>query len=242
MNVRVLGKYGRFPVKDAGTSSFLMTADDTQIVLDMGCSSLSRIMKYTLIEKITAVVLSHLHGDHIADFKAFTYMINILKSEGRLSRNIKIFLPQTPSHIYNDLINTKGLEFIVINDGLNISIDNVNAIFYKMSHPVETYGVRLEYKDKTLGYTADTVVCDNLIKLMIESDLVIGDACTLDIFKSDNSPHLSVKELAVSANIAKARKLLLAHLPDKDTDKIYVEAKEYFSESELAEEGKEYTI
>lgn len=242
MKLRVLGRYGRYPLADSGTSSFLIQTDTDNYILDMGCSSLSNIQKYIAINDIKAVILSHLHGDHIADFKAFTYMVNIMKMEGELNHNIIVYLPKTPAFIYDDLISAKGIEFRIIEDGMSEIIGNSNLSYYKMIHPIETYGVRIENNNKILAYTADTILCDNLDKLMANADVVIGDACILSEDHNAASVHLSVKELALKAKNNYAKKLILAHLPDKNLDKILDEAVLYMNNSILAEEDIEYTI
>lgn len=240
MKLRVLGKMGRYPLKDAGTSSFLVNVDNENIILDMGCSSLSNLQKHIQVQDLTAVILSHLHGDHIADFKTFTYMVDILRAEGRLNRDIIVYLPKTPDYIYKDLINTKGLTFKVISDNLCDRIGNSVIKFYSMKHPIETYGVRIEYKNKVISYTADTLICDNLRPLLENSDIAIGDACILSKDFNNKSVHISVKDLASLSGKYSVKTLMLAHLPENQ-DEILNEANKY-TNSMLAEEDKEYVI
>lgn len=242
MNIRVLGKYGRFPQANAGTSSFLVGTDDGSILLDMGCSSLSKLLMFIDITGLSAVVLSHLHGDHIADFKAFTYMASIYKAEGRLKKDIIVYLPATPVNIYNEINSGNGLDYRIIKDGMVEQIGHTEISFYSLKHPIETYGVRLNNRKQILAYTADTLLCDNLAPLIMNADIVIGDACILSKNHKPTSPHLSVKELAVASRENNVKKLILAHLPDYDIDKILREARDQFNDSVLAEEGKEIII
>jgi len=241
MKLRVLGRYGRFPVGGAGTSSFLVETSGAKIVFDMGCSSLSNLLKFRDINDIDAVILSHLHGDHIADFKTLTYMTSILKGEGRLKHDLTVYLPKTPEWLYKDLISSRGMKLKVLEDGMKDTVGDVRLSFFKLVHPVETYGVRLS-SDKVLSYTADTLLCDNLKPLIKDADLVIGDACILDNAHNGNLPHLSVRQLAEISKKNNVKKLMLAHLPDINLDKILKEAKDFFENSVLAEEDIEYTV
>ncbi|MGI6701702.1 MAG: MBL fold metallo-hydrolase [Christensenellales bacterium] len=242
MNIRVIGRYGRFPVNGGGTSCFLIESDKAAILLDMGCSSLSRFQKFTSLDKLSAIILTHLHADHIADFKAFTYMTSILKSECRLKRDIPVYMPKSPEWLYNDLIECKGIEFHILQDLMSANIEDLMLQFYKMVHPVETYGVRISGNGKTIAYTSDTLVNDNLTALLDGVDLAVGDACISDKDHNSSSPHLSVKQLAEAAKNAKVSRLMLAHLPDKGLDDILSEARHYMPPSVLAEEEVSYKV
>ena len=50
----------------------------------------------------------------------------------------------------------------------------------RVKHPVETYGVRLEHGDAVLAYSADTAVCDSLVRLAQGADLFLCEASYLD--------------------------------------------------------------
>lgn len=242
MKLRVIGQYGRFPIANSGTSCFLLETKKSKIVLDMGCSSLSKIQEFIKIQDIDAIILSHLHGDHIADFKTFTYMASIYKAEGRLKKKIKIFLPDKPKKIYDEIKDCDAFEYFVVKDKDFYSFKDVKIDFYELVHPIETYGQRIESDGRALAYTADTKICDNLNKLIDSADLVIGDACILDKDYSENLPHLSVKQLAKACEDSSVKNLILAHLPDKDNNAIFNEAKNEFKNSFLAKEGQLYTV
>lgn len=242
MRLRVICEYGRFPVASGGTSCFLVESQGCKVVLDMGCSSLSKLQEYTTVNDIDAIVLSHLHGDHIADFKTFTYMADIYKAQGRLNKKIKVFLPDTPVRVYDEIEDCSALDYIVIQGECSYQLNDMVIHFYELKHPVKTYGQRIESNGKVLAYTADTKLCDNLNNLIDSADMVIGDACITDKEYHEKMPHLSVKQLAEACREMGAKKLLLAHLPDKGHDAILDEAKSLFDNSELAKEGQVYYV
>ena len=242
MKLQVLGKYGRFPLADSGTSAFLVYSGHERFILDMGCSALSKMQKFIDINEISAVVLTHLHGDHIADFKAFTYMASIMKKEGRLKNNITVYLPKTPEIFYKDLIQTNGINFKIMTDKMKDRIGGSTLEFYQTSHPIETYGVKILYNGKSIAYTSDTWLCPNLSNLLSNVDLAIGDACILEENHNAKSLHISVRDLAKVSKESGVKKLMLAHLPDYDLDKILKEAQSELENSILAEENVEYTV
>lgn len=242
MRLRVICEYGRFPIASVGTSCFLVESDNCKVVLDMGCSSLSKLQEYVLINDIDAIVLSHLHGDHIADFKTFTYMVDIYRAEGRLNKKIKVFTTNTPKNVYDEIKYCKALEYIVVQQEGSYEINDMVIHFHELEHPIKTYGQRIECNDKVLAYTADTKLCDSLYRLVDSADIVIGDACIMDKDYHERVPHISVKQLAKVCDKMSVKKLLLAHLPDKGHDAILTEAKGEFDNSVLAKEGQLYML
>jgi ribonuclease BN (tRNA processing enzyme) len=242
MKLKVIGKLGRFPTAESGTSCFLISECGDNILLDMGNSSLMGLQKHISINELNAVVLTHLHGDHIADFQSFTYMTSIMKAEGRLKNNITVYLPETPANVYGMISGASGIDYKVIKDGIKANIGALTLEFYSMVHPIETYGVRVTANGKVIAYTSDSRLTPNLTPLIKNADIAIGDACILDSRHTERSPHLSVKQLGHTAREAGVKKLLLAHLPDIEQEEILKEARAEFMEAYLADDSVTYEV
>ena len=86
-----------------------------------------------------------------------------------------------------------------------VSVDRVN-------HPVETYGVRIEYDGRVLAYSSDTAPCDALLRLAHGADLFLCEASYLDGIDYPPDLHLTGREAGEIATKAGAGKLLLTHL------------------------------
>src|SRR5258705_11219994 len=56
----------------------------------------------------------------------------------------------------------------------------------RVTHPVETYGVRIEHAGRVLTYSGDTAPCDALIRLAHSADLFLCEASYND--GDDNPP------------------------------------------------------
>jgi len=240
MKVKVLCKYGRFPVANSGTCSYLVSCGLENIVLDMGCSSLSKLLATIEIQDISAVVITHLHGDHSADLIAFYYMATFLRAGGRLNKRIKLYLPISAKEEYDNYSDTFDIVYML--DGGADILNGISLSFYEVMHSIQTYAVRIEYNDNAIAYMSDSRLCDSLKYLSKNVDILIGDACVLQVEHSRKSPHLSVTELANLARVNNVKKLILGHLPDLNHDKILAEAKAGFPNSILAEDDKEYVV
>ena len=57
----------------------LVQAENNALLVDCGSGVISRLLSFLPIEDISAAVLSHLHGAHIADIEILRYMLRYRK-------------------------------------------------------------------------------------------------------------------------------------------------------------------
>ncbi len=95
-------------------------------------------------------------------------------------------------------------------------------------------------KGKKVSYIADTVPCPGAEELARDADLLISEGTHLEEIKekAGKYQHLTVKEAALIASENNARKLLITHISQryKHPSEIREEAREYFPNSEVAED------
>ncbi len=224
MKLTVLGKYGPYAAAGGGTSSYLVQSEDTAVVLDFGSGAFSRLQKYMAPEKICAIVLSHLHNDHICDLLPFSYY---LQAHGL---QLDLILPDTDCPQRKFLALLDGFRFVSLPQ--NLHIGTLDVSFARMEHPIESYAVKVQSGTRTLCYSGDTSLCPQLASFVKGSDLLL-----LDCGKPENStaPHLSLAEATRLAETSGVP-VIASHLHP---------ALRYVSTSALvsvAEEGKTYTV
>src|SRR5262245_66297905 len=71
MRLTVVGCSGSYPGPDSAASCYLVEAGGTRIVLDLGNGALGSLQRYTNLDGIDAVLLSHLHPDHCLDLCSY---------------------------------------------------------------------------------------------------------------------------------------------------------------------------
>jgi ribonuclease BN (tRNA processing enzyme) len=121
-------------------------------------------------------------------------------------------------------------EFRPVSRTGRVEIGPFSLDFAPVTHPVETYGMRITAGGRTLAYSADSGACDELVKLAREVDVFLCEASYLD--GDDNPPdiHLTGKEAAEHAARADVGRLLLTHLvPWGDADRTLTEATAVYS-------------
>ena len=213
MRLTVLGCAGSFPGPDSACSAYLVEADGFRLMLDFGTGSLSALQRYASLTSIDAILLSHLHLDHMND--ACLYVVvrryapdgpyPVLPVYGPSGVNARL------SAVYGEGTLDDIYSFHELASGsfqlgpFQVTVDRVN-------HPVETYGVRLEHGGRVLAYSADTAPCDALQRLAHNADLFLCEASYVDGDENPPDLHLTGRDAGEAAAKAGVARLLLTHL------------------------------
>ena len=224
MKLTVLGKYGPYPAAGGGTSSYLLQGESTAVALDFGSGALGRLARFVAAENLRAVVLSHLHYDHICDLLPFSYC---LKAK---DKRVELIMPDTDCFQRKIIDDLDGFDIKFIKP--NMRIGEFDFSIEKMRHPLESYSMRISSVGRTLFYSGDTAFCPEITEIAAGSDLLL-----LDCGRAENTPapHLSLSEAAFIAKTLKAQ-TIATHLNP---------ALNYVSPSPLvtvAREGETYCV
>jgi ribonuclease BN (tRNA processing enzyme) len=215
MRLTILGCAGSFPGPDSACSAYLVEAEGFRLLLDFGAGSLSALQRYAGLHAVDAIIITHLHCDHVLD--ACNYVVVRRYAPDGPFPPLPVYAPSgAPDRIasaysseggaLDDVYTFYGLQPGTFPIGpFSVTVDRVN-------HPVETYGVRLEHQGRVLAYSADTAACEALIRLALGADLFLCEASYLD--GADNPPdlHMTGREAGEAATKAGVGKLLLTHL------------------------------
>lgn len=217
MRLTVLGCAGSMPGPDSPCSCYLVEADGFRMLLDMGTGSLGALQRQGLLFDVDAIVISHLHPDHCADLASYLVARKYYSPSGEQLEPLAVHGPAgTADRIA--AIAGPGLgehvrdifDFRTLLPG-DIEVGPFSVRVARMSHPVETFGSRVEHGGSVLAYSADTGPCDALIDLARDADLFLCEASVVDDVNNRPDLHLSGKQAGEHAAKAKARKLLLTH-------------------------------
>ena len=67
MRLTVLGCAGSFPGPESACSAYLVEAEGFRLLMDFGSGSLSALQRYAGLHAVDAILLTHLHCDHMLD-------------------------------------------------------------------------------------------------------------------------------------------------------------------------------
>ena len=245
MRLTVLGRYGPYPKAGGACSGYLVEKGDTRILMDCGSGVLARLQQFLPLRDLTAVILSHLHADHMADALILRYFLQIGQARGLVDKKpLPIYLPDSPADVYAMLAGAAEYAPHVITDGMRTQIGALHVRFRAMMHAVPSYGVRLTSKDRSLCYTGDTGYHGGIAPFAEGASLFLPDTGFLAADKPAQNPnHMTPAESAGVAASAGVEKLLLTHLwPGYDEKAVLAEASPVFPAAKIAVEGERYTV
>lgn len=210
MKLRILGCNGPFEGQGGACSSYLVEHEGTYLVLDMGNGSLAELQRTVELSQIHAVVLSHLHYDHISDLFVMKYAVDIMRSRGRKVPRQTVFLPNSPADVAALLTLGDTFDFVYISDGAIYTVGDMELAFKKVCHPVESYGVTIVAGGRKLAYSGDTNGTADLRDLAAEADLFLADGGLLEKHGGDHAPHMTIGQACAAGAVAK--KTVITHL------------------------------
>ena len=230
MKLTVVGCSGTFPGPKSACSSYLLEHDGYRLLIDAGNGSTGALQRTTGLLDLDAVMISHMHGDHFLDLVTYTYARRY-----HPNGNPGCLPVHGPSDVEDHVAAAFGrpvkelldevYEFHPATGPGTIDVGPFTIERDRVNHPVETYAMRISAGGRTLTYSADSGVCEELVKLARGCDLFLCEASYLD--GDDNPPdiHLTGKEAAEHASRAGVGQLVLTHLvPWGDEDRTLEEA------------------
>jgi len=246
--VTILGSGTCVPSLKRSSCSVKIVAGGNVIVMDTGPGTMRRLLETgTTIFGVSYLLYSHFHPDHTGELVPLLFATKY-PDTGRRQDPLTILAGYGFIDFFSGLKQVYG-DWIELPDGLvtMVELDTTNRDHrdfegftvetLPMAHRPESIGYRITGEDgRTVVYSGDTDVCDNLVSLANGADVLICESALPDDLKVPGhlTPSLA-GELAASANV---RKLVLTHFyPECDQVDIRNECrKTYDGELILAED------
>jgi ribonuclease BN (tRNA processing enzyme) len=220
--VTVLGSSGMYATAERAASGYLIEAGEAHIWLDAGAGSWRNLLGVIDHRDVDGIFLTHRHPDHTTDvFQAFharrygsaTPLDPVpLWAPAETLERVTAFIPEVEESFLlrpvsaGDRFATKGVHFSL----------------FRMAHPVDTVGVRIECEGSTIAYSADTGADADFEGLAGRSDVFICEATF-----QDSDPlwegHLRASQSGEIARRVGVGELLITHLPPWRDDRMSLE-------------------
>lgn len=256
MKLTILGCSGSVPGPDSPASGYLVEAGDTRIVLDLGNGTLGTLQRFADPFDLDAVLLSHLHPDHCADFAALTVLrryhpapphdprqwrLPVFGPEEAPDRLAALYEPSAAERVGSDLSDVYEFRPPPV-EPIRIGAFEVRAV--PMTHVCPSWGLRVTAEGRVLAYTGDTGPCGALTDLARDADVLLSEASWPDFPEAPDGLHLSGRQAAEVATGTGVGRLLLTHLqPWVDRRAVLDEARTHFDgPSELVRAGHSYDV
>ena len=163
----------------AASGGIWLNLGGTQILLDPGPGSIVQSTKRKLNgEKLSAIILSHRHLDHVGDVNV---MVEAM-TNGGFRKHGCLFAPadalDTDPVIFSYLKNYLE-EIVVVREGGSYNVGNVSFTTpVRHRHPVETYGIVFQAGTHRFSYIADTLYFEGLASYYSTEMVIINMVLT----------------------------------------------------------------
>lgn len=257
MRITVLGCWAPYPRAGGACSGYVVQDGNANVVLDMGNGTFSRLCRLFDFRTIRAVVLTHLHPDHIADIECLRHAIEgSLKDGSRRQGPVKLLLPNQPQDMAGRLAgHKKAFESIFIEDlpleevppGVEVrvfNLGNVRYFFLPTDHLLPSYAVGVEGSGYFV-YSGDAAPTEKLALFAEKADIFLCEASGLD---KDcdyvRGSHMTARQAGELARRAKVKELIITHFwPEYNLEDLRTQAQEgYGNKVEIAAEGDTYFV
>lgn len=241
----ILGSYGPYPPADGACSGYLLEHEGFYVLLDCGNGILSRMQRYINIERLEAVVLSHLHSDHISDLFILRYALQREIEEGLRKNPLLLLAPDEPTEEFSRLPYKNVFHIEAIDSKRDFQVGPFTFSFLRTIHSVPCFAAAVFLdKEKKLVYSADTEYFSEFVLFAHRASMLLCESNFLkgDLLKEAKN-HLSAFQAASVARDAEVQTLLLTHLPPfRNKNDYLAEASAVFERVILAEEGAVYNL
>lgn len=231
LRLHVLGSTGSWPAPNAPSSGYVVSNDDTRIILDLGFGTMPRLTEPLNVD---AIVLSHRHPDHCADVLALYH----LWAYGQKRKvGVPLVAPQSTLNSLAAFVEARsGNRFweVFIADpvrhGDTRRVGTMHLEFFAVDHSVASVSVRVVSEGRSLFYTGDTGTAGRWWDEVGRSDVVLAEASWQgDGDDGDYTQHLTATEAGMIASDIGAERLIVTHLkPGLDPVRSVTEAKTTF--------------
>ncbi|OEU44847.1 MAG: MBL fold metallo-hydrolase [Desulfobacterales bacterium S7086C20] len=254
MKITILGSGTCVPSLKRSSCSVLAQIDSARLLLDSGAGTMRGLLRAGVtIDKISHIFYSHLHPDHTGELVPFLFATKYPESHRR-RKPFTVVAAKGFADFYEKLKLAYG-EWIELEDGImniveldnnggdHLDCSNFEVDSLPMDHTDQSLAYRITAPDgSSFVYSGDTDVCENLVTLAKDADLLVCESALPDEIKV--SGHLTPSLAGRIATKANVKKLVLTHFyPECDAVDIFSQCrKSYEGPLVLAEDMLELEL
>jgi ribonuclease BN (tRNA processing enzyme) len=217
----VLGGSCASPNTGAGCSGYLIESQATRLLVDPGPGTLQELRRWTDFRSLSAVLVSHVHLDHVLDLLALRHALAY-----------NPIVPRSPTPVW---MPPGGAEFLArvtapfdecdepgtfdahmtvreFDPAAGLPVGDIAVGFLPAIHYLPCWAMRFAAGGRSIGYTADTGPVPDLAPFFADVDVLLAEATLLTHDSSAGQPRsLTAADAGRLAGASRARRLVLTH-------------------------------
>ena len=265
MRLTVLGKSPSWQDAGGACSGYMIEEDGVCVVVDCGNGVFSKLRRYRDYTEIDAVVISHLHADHILDLVPFASALIYAPRQQSVpvdrwpgtdspARPV-LYVPPGGRDVLRRLCTAVGMREHHVETGFELreyapdgelEVGSLRVRFREVPHFLTTYAVGVSSVDGggRFAYSADSAPADDLVRFAAGADLLMIEATLPRPEREGPRGHLTPAEAGEHGARARVGRLVLTHISD-ELDEEWARdeaAKAFDGPVQVAREGAVYEL
>jgi ribonuclease BN (tRNA processing enzyme) len=220
MRLTVVGASGAWSTRPGHASScYLVEHADRAVVLDLGQGAFAELSRYRDPAALDAVMVSHLHPDHLVDLVPLRHFIKYGGAAGQVPAL------HGPAELRQRIAALTGDEgFLADLPGAPLSPGAFDVAGWRVAaghvtHIPDSYAFRLALPARSgpgLVYSGDCAVADDLLPLIRPGDTLLSEAF-YGASAAGGPLHMTAAQAASAAARGGAARLVLTHVSERET-------------------------
>jgi ribonuclease BN (tRNA processing enzyme) len=234
MRLTVLGKSPSYTDAGGACSGYLIEDEGTTLLLDCGNGVFAKLRQFVDYTQVDAVVISHLHADHILDLVPYSYALRYAPRQQPVPvdrwpgtespARPALHAPEGATACFRRVVGAWGNEEL-IEDAFALREYGTDAVleigplrvrFHDVPHFVKTNAVEItSVNGGRITYGADHRPSDELVDFAQGTDLLLIEATLPRPERDGDRGHLTPEEAGEHGRRAGAKQVVLTHISDE---------------------------
>jgi ribonuclease BN (tRNA processing enzyme) len=251
MELTILGCGPADPNPGGACSGYILDAGQGQLLLECGHGVVGKLQLYTALDRVTAVLISHMHPDHFFDLVPLKYA----RLRASLSP-LPLYLPPEGEEVLMGIAHalregpdfwTSAYELHTFDPEHGLDLVGFHILMAPTRHFIPAWAMTFEESavpGHRFAYSSDTALSETVTALVHGADLFMVEASIKrQKQRVQEQGHLTPSEAGQMARAAGARRLLITHYPASRAEWIRKTAADAFgNDVELACEGAKFVV
>jgi ribonuclease BN (tRNA processing enzyme) len=254
LRLTILGKSPSWQDVDGACSGYLVEVEEWALLIDCGSGVFAKLRRHGSYERLAAVVISHIHADHVLDLAPFSYALG----HGPQLRDSppQLHVPPGGRKALRRLCGSWGSETLIedafelheYDPAGELALAAARLRFQPLPHYITSHAVevRASGRGERLVLSGDCGPNDLLAHFARGASLLAIESTLLDAEPESEEPagHLSAAQAGAIGRDAAVERLVLTHFSDQlDRAALRARAEAAFGRAvEMAAEGALYEI